>query len=95
MLRADLCYYSDAYIIVKGTIIAEGNNENNREDQKLTFINNASFRSCISKINYTFIDNAEDPDVVLPMYNLVEYSNNYSMISGSYLNNCGIIIETK
>ena len=41
--------------------------------------NNASFRSCISKINNTFIYNAEDLDTVMPMFNLLEYSDNYSM----------------
>ena len=43
--------------------------------------NNASFRSCISTINNTFIDNAKDLDTVMPMYNLFEYSYNYSMTS--------------
>ena len=45
--------------------------------KKLAFKNNAPFVSCISKINNTLIDNAEDLDVVMPMYNLLEYSQNY------------------
>ena len=45
--------------------------------------NNAPLLWCISKINNTFIDNAEDLDIVMPMYNLLEYSGNYSMTSGS------------
>ena len=49
----------------------------------LTFKNNAPFRSCISKINNTLIDNAEDVDTVMPMYIFLEYSNNFSMTSGS------------
>ena len=48
--------------------------------------NNAPFRSCISKVNNTFIDNAEDLDIVTSMYNLLEYSKNYSMTSGSLWN---------
>ena len=55
MLRSDLCDYSNTYIVVKGRIIFEGNNANNREDKKLTLKNNAPFRSCISKINNTFL----------------------------------------
>ena len=50
------------------------------------FKNNAPFRSCISKINSTLIDNAEDLDIVMPMYNLLKYSQNYSMTSGSLWN---------
>ena len=42
------------------TITVEGNNANNQKDKKLTFKNNAPFRSCISKINNTLIDNTED-----------------------------------
>ena len=52
----------------------------------LTFKNNAPFRSCISKINNTLIDNAEDVDTVMPMYIFLEYSNNFSMTSGSLWN---------
>ena len=50
---------------------------------KLTFKNNAPFRSCVSKINNTFISNAENLDIAMPRYNLLEYSDNYSMTSGS------------
>ena len=86
MLRSDLCDYSDAYIVVKGTITVEGYNNANKRNKKLTFKNSAPFRSCISEINNTFIDNAEDLDIGVPMYNLLEYSNNYSMTSGSLWN---------
>ena len=48
-------------------------------EEKLTFKSNALFDSCIPKINNTIIDNAEDLDIVMPMYNLLEYSDNYSM----------------
>ena len=86
MLRSDLCDYSNAYIVMKGRISVRGNNANNRENKKLTFKNNAPFRSCISQINNTFIDNAEDLDSVMSTYNLLEYSDNYSMTSGSLWN---------
>ena len=56
------------------------------KNKKLTFKNNALFRSCISKINNTFVDNAENLDIVMPMYNLLEYSDNYSMTSGRMWN---------
>ena len=57
-----------------------------KERKNLTFKNNAPFRSRISKINNTFIENAEDIDTVMPMYNQLEYSENYSMTSGSLWN---------
>ena len=86
MLRSDLWDYSDAYIVVNGRLSIRGTNNANRTNKKLTFKNNAPFRSCISKINSTFIDNAEDLDIVMPMYNLLEYSDNYPMTSGSFRN---------
>ena len=52
----------------------------------MTFKNNASFIYCIAKINGVKIDNAEDLDVVMPMYNLLEYSKNYRKTTGSLLN---------
>ena len=54
-----------------------------QEIKKLIFKNNVSFRSRISKISSTFIDTAEDFDIIMPMYNLLEYSDSYSMTSGS------------
>ena len=71
MLRSDLCDYSDAYIAVKGTITVEVTTANNRIIKELTFKNNVPFKSCISKINNTFIDSAEDLDIVMLMYNLL------------------------
>ena len=85
MLRSDLCDYSNAYIVVKGTItVTDPNNIN--YDKKFAFENNAPFNSCISKINNTLIDNAEDLDIVIPMYNLLEYSKNYRKTTGSFWN---------
>ena len=86
MLRSDLCDYSDAYIVVKGTIdlLAAAANENDKAEKNIAFGNNAPFRSCISKINSTLINNVEDLDVVMWMHNLLEYIQNHSMTSGSY-----------
>ena len=78
MLRSDLCDYGYA-CIVKGRITVEEDDDDKKIVKKLTFKINAPFRSCISQINNTFIENAEDLDIVLPMYNLLEYSGNYSM----------------
>ena len=63
-LRSDFCDYSDSYIVVKGTKTFEGDDDNKRTDKKLSFKHNAPFRSCISKINNTFIRNAEDLDIL-------------------------------
>ena len=85
MLESDLCDYSDACIVVKGTInIADPNN--NAYDKKLAFKNNAPFFSCFSKINNTLIDNGDDLDTVMPMYNLIDYSKHYSKTTGSCWN---------
>ena len=78
MLRSVLCDYSDAFIFVKGIITVEGDNDDKTTYKKLIFTNNASFRSCISKVNNTIIDNAEDINIVLLIYNFLEYSENYS-----------------
>ena len=67
-------------------LLAAAANENRKAEKDGAFKNNAPFRSCISKINITLIENAGDLDVVIPMYNLLEYSQNYSMTSGSLRN---------
>ena len=69
MLRSDLCHYSDVYIVVKGRISIKGTNDANKKNKKLTFKNNVPFSSSISKINNTSVDNAEDLNIVMPMYN--------------------------
>ena len=75
MLRLDFCYYSNSYIAVKETMVflAGDANENDKVEKNFAFKNDAPFRSCISKINSTLIGNAEDLDIVMPMYNLLEY----------------------
>ena len=70
---SDLYDYSDAYIVVNGDITVLRRNSD-VYDKKLTFKNNAPCISCISKINNILIDNAEDLDIVIPRYNLIEYS---------------------
>ena len=86
MLRSDLCDFSDTYIVVKGDITLEDNNDANKHNKNLAFENNAPFINCISKINGVQIDKAEDLDVVIPMYNLLEYSKNYKKTTGSLWN---------
>ena len=86
MLRSDLCDYSDAYIVVKGIITVEGAEDRDKYNINLVLKNNAPFISCISKVNNKLIDNAEDLDIVLPMYNLIEYSKNYRKTTGSLWN---------
>ena len=89
MLRSNLCDYADAYILVKGTITITGAGDDDaakRLDERnkgVIFKNCAPFTKCISRINNTDIDNAQDIDIVMPMYNLIEYSDNYSKTSGS------------
>ena len=82
MLKSDLCDYSDAYI-VKGTIIIKGRNNRNIRKRSFVFKNNAPFINCISKIINVLVGNTEDLDVVIPMYNLIEYSKNYQKTTGS------------
>ena len=75
MLRSDVCDFSDLYIVVKGTIILTKTNGRRIIDIRnriLAFKNNAPFINCISKINNVLIGNAEDLDVVMPMYNLLK-----------------------
>ena len=68
MLRSDLCDFSDAYIVVKRDITVEDNNNANKRNKNLVFKNNAPFINCMTKISGIKIDNAEDLDVVMPMY---------------------------
>ena len=109
MLRSDLCDFSDAYIVVKGTITVDKKtftaddfeapnntaanatatntaNDNAFGEKKLVFKNNAPFINCTLKINGVKTDHAEDLDVVMPMYNLLEYSKNYREIAVSLWN---------
>ena len=87
MLKSSLCDYSDAYILVKGTVsvnnTAAAGAAVNNNDKKVIIKNCAPFTNCISEINNTQIDNAKDIDIVMSMYNLIEYSDNYAKRTGS------------
>ena len=76
MLKSSLCDYSDAYILVKGTIIvnntAAADAHANNTNKKVIFNNCSPFTNCIIEINDTQVDNAKDIDIVMPMYNLTE-----------------------
>ena len=92
MLKSSLCDYSDAYFLVKGTITvnntaAQGAAANNT-NKKVIFKNCAPFTNFISEINNMQIDNAKDIDIVMPMYNLIEYSDNYAKATGSLWQYC-------
>ena len=86
MLRSSLYDYSDAYILVKGTITvlntAAAGQAANNANKKVTFKNCVPFATCISRINNTHIDHAQYIDVVMPMYKLIEYSDNYLKTPG-------------
>ena len=93
MLRSNLCNHSDAYILVKGsiTVTAPGvnNNADNIRDKRnrpVILKNNAPFVSCITIINGELIEDADDLDIVMSMYNLLGYSKNYRKIIGSLYN---------
>ena len=89
MLNTSLCDYSDAYILVEGRINAVGQGADaaataaDRNDKEVAFKNCAPFIECISKINNAEVDDAEDVDIVMPMYNLLEYNENYTKTSDS------------
>ena len=95
MLKSSLCDYSDAYIIVSGIIKTDGagaddNAKRLDEINKRVILKKHLFTPFIHcKINNTQIDNAKDLDVGMPMYNLIEYSNNYLKTSGSLRQYCG------
>ena len=92
MLRSSLSDYNDVYILVKGNITVNNTTgagaAANNTNRKVIFKNCAPFTNCISKINNTQIDNAEYIDIVMLMYNLIDYSDNYSKTSGSLWQYC-------
>ena len=89
MLKLSLCDYSDAYILVKGIITINGAGvdaaarQADERDRGVAFKNCAPFTNCISEINNTQVGNAKDINIVMPMYNLIEYSDNYAKTTGS------------
>ena len=92
MLKSSLCDYSDACILVKGTIsvnnTAAAGAAVYNVNKKVIFKNCAPFTNCIGEINNTQIDNVKDIDIVMPMYNLIEYSDNYAKTTGSLWQYC-------
>ena len=92
VLKFCLCEYSDAYISVKGTITvnntAGADADANNTNKKVIFKNCAPFTTCISQINNTEVDNVKDIDIVMPLYNLIEYSDNYAKTSGGLWQYC-------
>ena len=91
MLKSSLCDCSDAYILAKGTITVNNTGTatapNNR-NIKVKFKNCATFTECISEISNTQVNNAKDIYIVMPMYNLIEYSDNYPKTSRSLSHYC-------
>ena len=77
-IKSSLCDYSDAFILVTGNITVTANNNTD-----VAFKNCAPFSTCTTKINDIFVDEANHIYIAMPMYNLIEYSNNYSDTSGS------------
>ena len=88
-LKSNLCDYADAYILVKGKITITGHGDDDaarqadERDKGVIFKDCAPFTKCISRINGTYVDNSQDVDIIIPMYNLIEYSDNYSKASGT------------
>ena len=81
-MESNLCDYSDAYKLVTGNITVTGGNNN----AKVAFKNFAPFEKCRTEINETFVNDADFINIIMPMYNLIEYSDNYSDTSGSLWN---------
>ena len=92
ILKSSLCDYSDAYILAKGTIsvnsTAAAGAAVNNINKEVIFKNCAPFTNCISEINNTQIDNVKDIDIVMPMYNLIQYSDNYAKVTGGLWQYC-------
>ena len=88
-LKSNLCDYSDAYILVVGNIAVKKRNNTDSDNIDITaatqvvFKNCAPFKKCRTEINETFVDDAEDINITMFMYNLIEYSDSYSDASES------------
>ena len=93
-MRDDLCYFNDVYIVVTGKVnttnanhpnnIAPPNNIN--FSRKVSLKNSAPFFKCILKINNQLIEDAQDLDIVAPMYNLINYCKSFRKTTGSFWN---------
>ena len=89
MFKSSLCDYSDAYIFVKEKMTVTGAGDDaaarqaDERDKAVAFKNCPPFTNCISEINNTQIDNCKDIGILMPLYNLLEYSDTYAKTSGS------------
>ena len=89
---SSLCDYSDAYLLVKRKTAITGAGDDaaarqaDERDKGVAFKNCAPFTNCVKEINNTQIDNAKDIDMIMPMYSLIEYSENYAKTSGIFGN---------
>ena len=89
MIKSGLCDYSDAYILVTGNITVKRRNAADTADIALGAITQVAFKNCTpfekcrTEINKTFVDETNFINIAMPIYNLIEYSNNYSDTSGS------------
>ena len=79
VIKPNLCDYSDAYILVTGDIKVKAA----AADTNVAFKNCAPFTRCVTHINDEHVETAENLDIIMPMYNLIEYSDNYADSSGS------------
>ena len=102
IIMSSLCDYSDAYILIKGTITVSNTGTaagSNNKNKKVIFKNCAPFTDCITEINNKEIDHAKDIDVVMSKYNLIKYSDNYLKAlwkfyrEETFINDDGIIID--
>ena len=81
-MESSLCDYFDAYILVTGNITVTPNNA----VTQVIFKNYAPFEKCSTEIAGTLVDEADFINITMAMYNLIEYSDNYSVTSGSLWN---------
>ena len=79
VIKSNPCDYSDAYILARGDIAAVEDDQNT----PITFKNCAPFRRCVTHIDDEHVETAKNLDIIMPMYNLLEYSDNYADSSGS------------
>ena len=86
-MRNDLCDFNEAYIVVIGKIIVTNpRNDANQYNRNVSLKNSAPFFNCTLKISNQLIEDAQDLDIVIPMYNLLYYSKNFRKTTGSLWN---------
>ena len=91
-LESSLCDFSDAYILVTRNIVVKKRNATNTDDDNINAATQVVFKNCApfkdyrTEINGTLVDYADFINITMPMYNVIEYSDNYSDTSGSLWN---------